>query len=536
MTGTVGPKSLLVVHPYPYNLFFKFYLLLIITGVTYKYWTFERTSKLYPFLIIATTIISILFRFFSRIFSPFLNKFIFIFKNSFSYLYKLYLRQYKFFNFILYVFLAIITYVFIVDLTTIKFVKIILFTIISFAVSMYISDNYTFSQNIYIKILQKLVFLILKVSLIAFILEILDISIFSKIHCDPTDVEIDNTAASTTNNAASTTNNAASSTKDVARVSTSTEAGEEEYYTIKVKKGIVDQVLDKGKEVIVSIFSEVAPELGVGAAAGKAAAETIKQTTTMRPLPRLGMIAGNTFAAAASTKMAIQLLPAREKNSQILSANKDSIIDDIPEIESPPDYNEGFINSALEDSEIPLVLILNGLNFFNYLEFSCILSLFLFLFSSGAPLRTLASLDRLSLRLKAKRMTEPGGKYLIKKIKFVYLKLTNKGVESTKVENITLNKSFNTLDKYSEYIILYVLICFFWIKLLHMNTSFDLASNIDSYVAAYLILKKKSLLCLFTYNKYNFISPISRLSQRIKFIFIQRLRLYLYYLQKLKIF
>ena len=271
--------------------------------------------------------------------------------NSLSVLKALYMRKYKVINIILYLFLGIISYNFIYDLTSIKIIKILIFTLISFALSMYISDNYTLSKNIYIKILQKLVFLIFKLSLIVFILEILDISIFNKIHCEPTD------------------------------------------------------------------------------------------------------------------------------------------------------FGGSFINSALEDSEIPLVLILNGLNLFNYLEFSCIFSLFFFLFR----------------------------KYLIKKIKFFYLKLTNKGIESIKDENITLNKAFNTVDKYAEYIILYVFICFFWIKFLHMNISIDLASNIDSYVAVYLILKKNSLLCLFTYNKYNFISPIS--FQRIKNIFIQRLRLNLYKLK-----
>lgn len=177
----------------------------------------------------------------------------------------------------------------------------------------------------------------------------------------------------------------------------------------------------------------------------------------------MSIIAANTFAAAASTKMAVQLVSARYRNSQILSSTHDSIIDDISEIESPTDFGGSFINSALEDGKIPLILILNGLNFFNYLEFSCILSLFLFLFR----------------------------KYLKQKIKFVYLKLTNRGVESIKDENITLKKAFNTLDKYGEYIVLYVLICFFWIKLIHININIDLASNIDSYVDAYLILKKK---------------------------------------------
>ena len=74
--------------------------MLIITGVKYKYWTFEMTSKFYLFIIIATTIMSIIIRFFSRIFVPLFKKFKFILMNSFSILNKLYIRQYKVINFI----------------------------------------------------------------------------------------------------------------------------------------------------------------------------------------------------------------------------------------------------------------------------------------------------------------------------------------------------------------------------------------------------------------------------------------------------
>lgn len=163
--------------------------MLIITGVKYKYWTFEITSKFYLFNTIATTIMSIIVRFFSRIFSPMFNKFKFILIYSFSVLNKLYISQYKIINFILYTFLGIISYLFFYDLTSIKVIRIFIFTLILLAVSIYISDNYTLSKNIFIKILQKLVFLILKLSLIVFILEILDLSIFYHIHCEPSDVD-----------------------------------------------------------------------------------------------------------------------------------------------------------------------------------------------------------------------------------------------------------------------------------------------------------------------------------------------------------
>lgn len=90
--------------------------------------------------------------------------------NSLSVLNKFYMRQSKVINIILYLFLGIASYNFLYDLTSIKVIKILIFTIISFALSMYISDSYTLSKNIYINILQKLVFLILILSLIVFIL------------------------------------------------------------------------------------------------------------------------------------------------------------------------------------------------------------------------------------------------------------------------------------------------------------------------------------------------------------------------------
>lgn len=83
-----------------------------------------------------------------------------------------------------------------------------------------------------------------KLSLIVFILEILDISIFSEIQSYTTDDEVDTKEASK-NKEEKQKNVSTDADKDIARVSTSTDAGEEEYYTFKVKKGIVDKILDK---------------------------------------------------------------------------------------------------------------------------------------------------------------------------------------------------------------------------------------------------------------------------------------------------
>lgn len=43
---------------------------------------------------------------------------------------------------------------------------------------------------------------------------------------------------------------------------------------------------------------------------------------------------------------------------------------------SPSDFDTGFIHSILEENEIPLIIMVNGLYHLNYIEFSLILSLF----------------------------------------------------------------------------------------------------------------------------------------------------------------
>lgn len=100
----------------------------------------------------------------------------------------------------------------------------------------------------------------------------------------------------------------------------------------------------------------------------------------MQPVPRLGLIAGTSLVTAAGTNLGIDLVKARPRNSVILRTGKDNEINDTLDIdtmeddtgiESPTDFNGGFIYSVLEDNEIPLVFIVNGLNILNYLEFSC---------------------------------------------------------------------------------------------------------------------------------------------------------------------
>jgi len=83
-----------------------------------------------------------------------------------------------FINIISVIYLGVLIYLFIWDLNFLKSFKIIIFTIISFSISMYISDNFKLSNIKFIKNLQKFVFFNCILAFIGLIFYLLDVSIF----------------------------------------------------------------------------------------------------------------------------------------------------------------------------------------------------------------------------------------------------------------------------------------------------------------------------------------------------------------------
>jgi hypothetical protein len=86
-------------------------------------------------------------------------------------------------NIISYTFLGIIFYLFMWDFKIFKIFQIFIFSIFSFAISMFISDKFKLSNNKFIKILQKFVFINSILALIGLILYLFDVSIFNTIFC-----------------------------------------------------------------------------------------------------------------------------------------------------------------------------------------------------------------------------------------------------------------------------------------------------------------------------------------------------------------
>ena len=391
-----------------------------------------------------------------------------------------------------YIFLAILFYFFVKNLRTIDVVLISISAIFSFAIFTYISDKYKYSNIKFIRILQKFVFKTCLLSLIGIILYLFDFPIFSSILCDGVD-DSDSESGQSDNNEEQNKGNDVSPPKansgsgevdnneklnkdtDIIRVSTTKDDKDEEYYSFKVKKDTFDKVVVKTTELATDSLTEVVPNLGVGAAAGKAAVEVARQTSGLPPLPRLAAVGGATLVTAAGTSLGIHLANAAIKNNNLEDKIDSSKLEEGRT--SPSDFDKGFINSILEENEIPLIIMVNGLYHINCIELSLILSLF-------------------SLLMRH---------YLIRKLKKFILKFKNKEVESINDENVTLNKVLNIGDKYLNYIIVFIFICLFWVKFINLYFSNNLAENIDSYVKVYNHVKSNSMLCLLLTIKYDYI-------------------------------
>ena len=110
---------------------------------------------------------------------------------------------------------------------------------------MYISDNFKLSNNLFIKILQKLVIINSILALFGFIFYLLDVSIFSTLFCEgESDDEYSNSG--NTSSKESENKNEEEGLKDIARITTNRDNTNVEYYNFKFKKEIV--ILEKGKD------------------------------------------------------------------------------------------------------------------------------------------------------------------------------------------------------------------------------------------------------------------------------------------------
>nr|QWO71369.1 DNA polymerase [Termitomyces sp. T123] len=386
-------------------------------------------------------------------------------------------------NIISYTFLGIIIFFFIGDIKILDMIQIFIFSIFSFAISMFILDNFKFSNIKFINFLQRFVIMNCFLILIGLILYLFDISILPTILCEG---ESDSLAE----NSESENNNEDKNNKDVLRVSTTTENKDEEYYNFKIKKDLVDKIVNNSKDLGKTAITEIAPNLGVGSATGAAAAAAIKYTSGMSAGPRVALVGGIALATASGMTVGIELGKAAVRNH--ITADEIDAPESSEGRTSPSNIDGGFIHSVLDENEIPLIIMVNGLCYFNYIEFTLILSLFSLLIRKYLIIPWLRA------------AFGPGGKlkrfifYLKKK------KIKNKEVESINDENVSLslNKALNIGDKSLDYLMVFIFICLILIKFINIYYSLELAENIDSYIKVYNHMHNKSMLLLLSINTY----------------------------------
>ena len=268
----------------------------------------------------------------------------------------------KFLNFISFIFLFIIIYIFIIDNNIYKISILIISGIISFGISTFIFDKLKFSDNIYIRILQKFILYNFLFSLFVLTLSYFDIS--QLIYCDDDGGSEDNNQIN----------------NDQKNIKSSSDDNNNDHYEFKLPKKIVDNTID----IIGKVITNTSPHIGAGAAAGAIGSKALQLTSGLPPLQRAAAIGGTVFISAAATTAGIKAgnamisnnnkLNDLVKNSEYGNAYKNN--------ESLPSPDDNMIPSIFEaNNNIPLFDILESLCIFNVLELLLILLLILIFFN-----------------------------------------------------------------------------------------------------------------------------------------------------------
>jgi hypothetical protein len=270
-------------------------------------------------------------------------------------------------------FLVFIFYKFIFGLTSYGLLGLIVSAIISFLISSFILNKFKFSNNKFIRLLQKVVVFNVIIIIAYLTCDYFNIHLIPEANCTGIEDEVknnSNVSSDSNNNPYENKDNFISrnsNIKDEFIVKSEQTNDGDEYYSFKVKKSIVEEAKENlclGAKVV---FDNIVPNVGAGSAAGTAAAAMIKATTGMPPIQRAMAVSGISGITAAATVFGIEAGNALYKNVSVLesqSSNSDHDIDRAPS----PDLS--MINSSLEeyDNIIPLEVLLNTLFRFNVLE------------------------------------------------------------------------------------------------------------------------------------------------------------------------
>lgn len=245
------------------------------------------------------------------------------------------------FNIISFIILTIIIYRFYLELNfDIGLLSLIISFLISLILTNFVLNKFEYSKNIYIGFIQGfLIYSFIYIMAAVLLVYILKLSnLIPNIYCSSAPDE----CSSILNG------NGGEGPKDVVKVTTETDGNKDEYYNFKIRKDLFNEGLKNVGDASKMVLEKIAPNLGVGAAAGSAAAAAIKYTAGMGPLQRLAVIGSSAVVTAGGTKIGLDVGGAISKNMNIEEAIKNSPHAD-PQIDRIPSPDI-FIHSPLEET------------------------------------------------------------------------------------------------------------------------------------------------------------------------------------------
>jgi hypothetical protein len=357
------------------------------------------------------------------------------------------------------------------ELSILKSLFYVFVGIISLTFSLIISKLYNWSENFFIRTVQKSIFY----GILFFVGNLLLIyfggppigavnikSLFSVIHCDSDD-----------ENDEPDGEDLSAPGQDKFKIETIKDENNKEYYKVQgqIGKNVVHEIGEKIVKGVKQGIINIGPSIGVTAAGGTVGAAMVKSTQGLPPLQRLALIGGSVGVSTAASKVGLEGGKYLVNNIDIVetiknSKHSDPNVDNIP---SPSDSNFT-INSPLEE-EIPLLGLLNSILSLNVLELFLIIII-------------IVVLNNNYLR-----------KLFIKQIKMLKVKYVP--VKYVKIHNLVDKlTSFAHNDKFDKIIILVYLLLLLGIKLMNIYFITELNTNIDDFILVYNQFKKSHLLIL----------------------------------------
>jgi hypothetical protein len=202
--------------------------------------------------------------------------------------------------------------------------------IISFIVSNFILNKCKYSDNPFIRFVQKFVIYNLVLICITYLFGFIGWNVLPFADCSGNDA---------------TENN-----NDKSIINVKTNGKDNENYVFTAKKDLVDNLLNT---VIIAsniAIKHIAHNTGAGAAGATVGSALVKATTGVAPIPRLALVSSGTLLASASTKLGIDGATYFSENINIMNAIK-KYPHSNPNIDRVPSP-DSFINAVLEKGDL----------------------------------------------------------------------------------------------------------------------------------------------------------------------------------------